>query len=482
MRKHFLRELKAEVSEAGKVILGEEEQVALFSSCSNSKNHAWDESKHPRHKKVEQEADRLVLLENSNTIRDVEIFASGTHNGDQYTEKDLDDMVTAFNNLDFKPALKVGHTKDKPGSPAYGWITNLKRVGTKLHADLESMHDTVVDAIRNKSYDRLSSEIYFNLKRGGKEFRRALKAVALLGSEVPAVADLIPLHKVEFSELSFEKMGAFEQELEVPLEALLKTLTERVTGLSNIMKENDMAKNAEQIKQLKTKVEEFTAKMDELMKKKGKQKPEDMVDDPDYKQLAAEAKSISDSISRLESEDKTAEVETAKELAETKKALEQSQTTVKELSNRVSSIEQKERNTRVGERVKTCKIPAFRGGLEALYSYALENTSVRVAVYSKNKEGADVKEEKSLTDIVDGFVTQINDQGEKLFKALAFSGSRIRDDGVQEESAGKEVQKRVAEYRTKNPTVKVYEQAMKEVLAADKELAERYRTELGTEQ
>lgn len=428
------------------------------------------------------ESDRVAELANSNAIRDVEIFASGTHNGDQYTEKDLDDMVSAFNDLDFKPALKVGHTKDKPGSPAYGWITNLKRVGTKLHADLESMHDSVVDAIRNKSYDRLSSEIYFNLKRGGKEFRRALKAVALLGSEVPAVADLVPLHKVEFSELSFEKMGAFEQEFDVPLEKLVETFSERLTGLSNLMKENDMSKNAEQIKQLKAKVEEFSAKMDALMKKKGKAKPEDMEGDEEYKQLSAEAKSISESIARLESEDKSSDSATAKELAETKAALDKSQTQVKELSDRVTSIEQKERNARIGERVAACKIPAFRSGLSALYAYALENASVKVKVYSKDKDGKDLSEEKPLAEIVDGFVTQINDQGEKLFKALAFSGGRIREDGVQEDSAGKEVQKRVGEYRLKNPTVKTYEEAMKAVLAADDDLSKRYRAELGTEQ
>jgi hypothetical protein len=134
-----------------------------------------------------------------NTIRDVEIFATGTHNGDDYTERDLDDMVAAFRELDYRPALKIGHTKDAPGAPAYGWIENLRRVGKRLLADFTDMHDSVVDAIRKRLYDNVSAEIYFNLKRAGKTFRRALKAVALLGAEVPAVANLTPLHKMQFA-------------------------------------------------------------------------------------------------------------------------------------------------------------------------------------------------------------------------------------------------------------------------------------------
>jgi hypothetical protein len=132
------------------------------------------------------------------TIRGVEIFASGVHNSDVYTERDLDDMVAAFRELDFKPALKLGHSADKPGDPAFGWVENIKRAGSKLLADFVGLHESVYKAIKERAYDRCSAEIYHGLKRGGKVFRRALKAVALLGAEVPAVAGLTPLHKMEF--------------------------------------------------------------------------------------------------------------------------------------------------------------------------------------------------------------------------------------------------------------------------------------------
>ena len=75
------------------------------------------------------------------------------------------------------------------------------------------MHDSVVDAIRKKSYTNISAEIYFNLKRGGNLYRRALKAVALLGAEVPAVAGLVPLHKMEFVTDGFEDLLAYTHPL-----------------------------------------------------------------------------------------------------------------------------------------------------------------------------------------------------------------------------------------------------------------------------
>lgn len=138
-----------------------------------------------------------------NAIRNVEIFAAGTWNCDTYTTADLDGIVAAAKELDFRPALKLGHTRDVPGAPAYGWVTNLRRVGQKLVADFESMHASVVNAIRDHRYSRVSAEIYHRLKRGGKTFDHALKAVALLGADVPAVAGLVPLHKVQFAHAAF---------------------------------------------------------------------------------------------------------------------------------------------------------------------------------------------------------------------------------------------------------------------------------------
>ena len=165
----------------------------LMAKCK--KDHPdWTPAQHKAWAEEQMKKHSEYAEQHTNAIRGIEVFAAGTHNGDVYTEADLDEMVRAHGELDFRPALKVGHTKDSPGAPAYGWVRNLRRVGQKLVADFTDMHDSVVDAIRKRAYDRVSSEVYFNLNRGGKKFGRALKAVALLGADVPAVAGLVPLH------------------------------------------------------------------------------------------------------------------------------------------------------------------------------------------------------------------------------------------------------------------------------------------------
>ncbi len=135
----------------------------------------------------------------------VEIFATGTHNGDKYTEVDIDAMIDAFAALDYIPPLKFGHAKDTPGMPALGWVKNLRRVGEKMLADFTDMPQQVYQAIKDKRYDRVSSEIYWNLTRGEKLYSRALKAVALLGADIPAVAGLKPLHQM-FSDTDAESV------------------------------------------------------------------------------------------------------------------------------------------------------------------------------------------------------------------------------------------------------------------------------------
>jgi hypothetical protein len=128
-------------------------------------------------------------------IRDVEIFAAGTHNGDEYTVRDLDEMVRASREVGFTPPLKAGHA-EVPGAPALGWVERLRRVGTKLVADFVGLPKAVYDAIRKRRYDRVSAEIYWDYERDGRTWGRVLKAVALLGAEIPAVPELRPLHEV----------------------------------------------------------------------------------------------------------------------------------------------------------------------------------------------------------------------------------------------------------------------------------------------
>jgi len=197
----------------------------------------------------------------------IEIMRTGKANGTEITAQDLADMANAFSELDYKPPLKSGHSKDKPGMPALGWIDNLVAKGKSLFADFSHMPKQVYDAIRSRSYDTVSAEVFYNLERGGKTYRRALKALSLLGADIPAIAGLKPLH--EMFDAEHDKYEHFEFSLTIDkednqmpdpvkkkgsddtLEALkaeVKTLSEKLTAktLENdaLQKEKDDAQNA----------------------------------------------------------------------------------------------------------------------------------------------------------------------------------------------------------------------------------------------
>jgi len=132
------------------------------------------------------------------TIKGVEIFKTGVHNGDTYKVDDLRSMIAAADKVGFLPPLKLGHMDDadtkkllkKEGMAAFGWVKNLRVEGQKLLADFTDVPRRLGELIKKGAYKRVSAEIYWNYKRGASTFPRALKAVALLGAEIPAITDL----------------------------------------------------------------------------------------------------------------------------------------------------------------------------------------------------------------------------------------------------------------------------------------------------
>lgn len=130
-------------------------------------------------------------------IKGVEIFSSGTWNGDTYTNDDLDQMVKAFNDNRgrFRPYLKLGHNEEQTlvqsdGLPAAGWIGNVYRVGEKLFADFVDIPNKIYELIENRAYRKVSCEIYWNVDIDGQNYPYLLSAVALLGADTPAVMNL----------------------------------------------------------------------------------------------------------------------------------------------------------------------------------------------------------------------------------------------------------------------------------------------------
>ena len=143
--------------------------------------------------KTETTANEYALEQTFN-IQGIEIFSEGKWNGDTYNKEDLENMVSSFGKTGFEPPVKLGHNEEQPelkdGSPALGYINKIYVEGKKLLADFKELPKKVYEAIKRGNYKRVSSEIYWNYAKDGKVFDRVLKAVALLGAEVPAVTNL----------------------------------------------------------------------------------------------------------------------------------------------------------------------------------------------------------------------------------------------------------------------------------------------------
>lgn len=154
-------------------------------------------------------------------IKNVEIMRAGTWNGDKFTLEHIKSLAENFLKAGYDVPVKLGHTK-LAGAPAYGWLKNVRAQGDRLFADFTDVPGEIVDMIRKKMFNHVSSEIYYNLTRDGKTLNRALKAVALLGAEIPAVAGLKPLSDSDFNfDADCDSVMAFEQDLDKDLAAFM---------------------------------------------------------------------------------------------------------------------------------------------------------------------------------------------------------------------------------------------------------------------
>ena len=228
-------------------------------------------------------------------LKGVEIFQTGKWNGDSYSLDDLKEIVSSFQPLkaQLQPFVKLGHNESQPllakdGLPAAGWIENVYIQGNKLLADIIDMPASIYELVKNKAYKRISSEIYWNLSDStGKVFKRALKAIALLGGDTPAVGSLADvqalysrrvindlegnLKTVEIEYFTKEDIMDMEA-LKAEYEAKLAEMTSQITALGSEIEELNKAKvesDAQISKyELATLSNEVESKVDDLISRK----------------------------------------------------------------------------------------------------------------------------------------------------------------------------------------------------------------------
>lgn len=140
----------------------------------------------------------------------VEILSVGTWNGTGcptggcvFTEESLNTLVETYEATKdtMSPPAKLGHTDDQKllqtdGYPAAGWLTNIRREGTKLLADIIKVPKVLADLVDVGAYRARSVEIDSNLSIGGTIYSLAVTAMAFLGEEIPAVEGLSDIAKL----------------------------------------------------------------------------------------------------------------------------------------------------------------------------------------------------------------------------------------------------------------------------------------------
>jgi len=113
-----------------------------------------------------------------------EVFRTGNHtssNGKsrQWTEDDLDHMISSYNGAENPAPLVIGHPENN--APVYGWVAKLKRVGNILLALPESVSPLLANLVKDGRYKKRSISVSAN---------GTLKHVGFLGSMPPAVKGL----------------------------------------------------------------------------------------------------------------------------------------------------------------------------------------------------------------------------------------------------------------------------------------------------
>lgn len=155
------------------------------------------------------------------TLRDVELFASGTYRGREYTAADVDEIAANAAKLKavLDPPAVVGHEEDSAAPertdvPADGWVDpatvraewRTDQAGTRRRVLVGTITDVppeTADRIRARRLRKISAEVYDDFTDDhGVGHGKALRRVSFLGGEVPQVKSIadLPMPSAAFAE------------------------------------------------------------------------------------------------------------------------------------------------------------------------------------------------------------------------------------------------------------------------------------------
>ena len=114
----------------------------------------------------------------------MEVFRAGRNTSAsgqtrEWTESDLEKIVTSYDPDKHEAPIVVGHPKDN--SPAYGWIEQLKAVGRTLLAKPKQVEPQFAEMVRSGRFKKRSISLYPD---------GSLRHVGFLGAQPPAIKGL----------------------------------------------------------------------------------------------------------------------------------------------------------------------------------------------------------------------------------------------------------------------------------------------------
>ena len=189
-----------------------DERAAVCYRYWDKKDAPDDPEDYARDKSLEEDMKKSYAR-----MTDVELFAAGTWNGLPFTESDLDGIVSSFDalNLSGRVPLKLGHDgpdvrRDPLTQLSMGWVQSVRRVGDKLLGTIE-VPDKVRGLFKEGYLKFVSIELLKDVKASTRKIPWVLDAVALLGTDQPAVGILSDLQSFTMArrELEFESCVSF---------------------------------------------------------------------------------------------------------------------------------------------------------------------------------------------------------------------------------------------------------------------------------
>jgi len=404
-------------------------------------------------------ASEKASLEDKQTfnVDNKEIFRAGTWKGKTYTEKDLDSIVMAYDDLKdkLKIPLKLGHSAEQSllqqeGFPAAGWITNLKRIGDRLIASFKDVPRKVKEFIENGGYKQVSSEIWNNVKFNNKEYPKMLMGVALLGADVPAVIGLN-----DFGEFYSNYLDSTEKELfTLDIEGGEKSDMNIVHYCKSCQQEFTLTD--EQIKDEKSRQCPICKSAD-IEKKKFTKEPDNMPEPKEkeleklVEQFKLESKEKDDKIQKLEKERTEFESKVTKFTSEQKS---------KEIKG---FIDEQKKEGHI--------LPANESMIQTIMENADESSKIKFSVNGKEEEKSLFESIKSLISSLPNIVkfAEKSQEGANQSKEEFKFDSELGDENEQK------IHFFSMQYIKENKldSVKDYEKAMVETKKAHPELVEK---------